>query len=65
MKDELYEQYDLFIDREEARKDVRLQKTLVKIKKKYGKSAVMRGMNLEKGATTPKRNKLIGGHNGE
>lgn len=65
VKDELCEQYDLFIDREEARKDVRLQKTLVKIKKKYGKSAVMRGMNLEKGATTPKRNKLIGGHNGE
>lgn len=65
VKDEIYEQYDLFVDTNEVLKDARLQKTLVKIKEKYGKNAVMRGMNLEEGATTPKRNKLIGGHNGE
>ena len=35
------------------------------IKKKYGKSSVIKAMNLEEGATTLKRNKLIGGHNAE
>lgn len=65
VKDEIYEQYDLFTDVEEARKDVKLQKTLVEIKNKYGKSSILRGMNLEEGATTLKRNKLVGGHNGD
>ena len=32
---------------------------------KMGKNAILRGMNLEEGATTPIRNRLIGGHNGE
>ena len=59
------EQYDLFTDVEEASKDVKLQKTLVEIKNKYGKSSILRGMNLEEGATTLKRNKLVGGHNGD
>ena len=62
--DEIYEQYDLFTDSEEAKKDAKLQKTIVDIKKKYGKSSIIRGMNLEEGATTLKRHKLIGGHNG-
>lgn len=65
VKDEIYEQYDLFTDVEEASKDVKLQKTLVEIKNKYGKSSILRGMNLEEGATTLKRNKLVGGHNGD
>ena len=62
--DEMYEQYDLFTDVEEAKKDAKLQKTIVDIKKKYGKGAIIRGMNLEEGATTIKRHKLVGGHNG-
>lgn len=63
--DELYSQYDLFTDSKEIEKDVKLQKTIVNIKKKFGKSSILRGMNLEEGATTIKRNKLVGGHNGD
>lgn len=47
-------------DREE-----RLQQVVVGLKKKYGKNAVLRGMSLQPEATARKRNKLIGGHNGE
>ena len=65
VKDEIYEQYDLFTDSTEIKKDEKLQKTLVEIKAKYGKNSVLRGMNLLEGATTPKRNKLVGGHNGD
>ena len=39
-----------------------MQKTILKIKKKYGKSSIIKGMNLEEGATTLERNKQIGGH---
>lgn len=62
---EIFSQYGLFIDQNEVDKDVKLQKTIVNIKEKYGKNSILRGMNLEKKATTIKRNKLIGGHNSE
>ena len=39
-----------------------MQKAMLVIKKKYGKNAVLKGMNLEEGATTLDRNKQIGGH---
>lgn len=39
-----------------------MQKAMLEIKKKYGKNAVLKGMNLEEGATTVDRNKQIGGH---
>ena len=42
-----------------------MQKAILNIKRKYGKNAILKGMNLEEKATTKKRNKLIGGHNGE
>ena len=32
------------------------------LKKKYGKNAILKGMNLQEGATTLKRNRQIGGH---
>lgn len=32
------------------------------IKMKYGKNAILKGMNLEEGATTKERNQTIGGH---
>jgi len=35
---------------------------MLEIKKKYGKNAILKGMNLEDGATTLDRNKQIGGH---
>ena len=40
----------------------RQQEALLEIKKKYGKNAVVKGINLEDGATTIERNKQIGGH---
>ena len=39
-----------------------MQEALLKIKKKYGKNAVLRGMNFEEGATAKDRNRQIGGH---
>ena len=35
---------------------------MLDIKKKFGKNAILKGMNLEDGATTMERNKQIGGH---
>ena len=62
-------QMDLFGDQEEnARQEARerrekeLQKTVIRLKHKYGKNAVLRGMNLEEGATAIQRNAQIGGH---
>ena len=40
----------------------KMQQTLLEIKKKFGKNAILKGMNLEDGAMTAKRNKRIGGH---
>lgn len=60
--DEAYEQYDLFTDPAETVRDRNLQKAVLEIKKKYGKNSILRGMNLEEGATTLERNLQIGGH---
>lgn len=63
--DEAYEAYDLFVDTQAIEKEKKAQEAILKIKKKYGKNAILKGMNMEEKATTRKRNKLIGGHNGE
>lgn len=60
---ECYEQLDLFADYEEIEKEKRVQEALVSIKNKYGKNAVLKGMNLCDKATQRKRNRLVGGHN--
>lgn len=60
--DETYKQYDLFTDPKELEKEHQLQKAMLDIKGKYGKNAILKGMNLEKGATTRERNLQIGGH---
>jgi DNA polymerase V len=68
-----FEQLDLFTDyavvqakkeAEEAElaREKKMQKAMLEIKKKHGKNAILRGMNLEEGATTIDRNKQIGGH---
>lgn len=44
------------------RKEQNLQKAELEIKKRFGKNAIMRGINLEKGATARERNGQIGGH---
>ena len=43
-------------------RDRDLQKAVLEIKKKYGKNSILKGMNLEEGATTLERNLQIGGH---
>lgn len=43
-------------------REKRMQQALLEIKKKHGKNAVVKGMNLEDGATTMDRNRQIGGH---
>lgn len=58
------EQLNLFEDIESKTKERRLEKSIIEIKSKMGKNSIIRGMNLEEGATTIIRNKLIGGHNG-
>jgi DNA polymerase V len=72
-KTDSFEQLDLFTDyvtaqakkeEEEAElaREKKVQKTVLEIKKKYGKNAILKGMNLEEGATTLDRNRQIGGH---
>lgn len=60
--DEVYEQYDLFTDPVELERDRRLQKAALEIKKKFGKNAIVRGMDLQEAGTTIERNRQIGGH---
>ena len=43
-------------------KEKRQQKAMAEIKKRYGKNAILRGMNLEDAGTTKDRNEQIGGH---
>ena len=64
-----YEQIDLFTDyhkKEEQEKkeqsEKELQKAIINIKRKYGKNAILRCMNLQEDGTTIKRNGQIGGH---
>lgn len=40
----------------------KLQEATLAIKKKFGKNAILKGMNLEAGATAKDRNARIGGH---
>ncbi len=63
------EQLDLFTDYEEKNKQAetlakekKMQEAVLSIKKKYGKNAILKGMNLEEGATAKERNRQIGGH---
>ena len=64
-----YKQIDLFTSyQEEIEKEQEeltekeLQKAMIDIKRKYGKNAILKGMNLQEGGTTIDRNKQIGGH---
>ncbi|MBQ2736164.1 MAG: DNA repair protein [Clostridia bacterium] len=56
---------DIMGESEEERREKDLQKTVIAIKKKFGKNAILKGTSLEEKATGQMRNKLIGGHNGE
>ena len=43
-------------------REKRMQEAMLSIKKKFGKNAVLKGMNLQEGATARDRNEQIGGH---
>lgn len=69
----VYEQLDMFTDyaalqkKKEAeekmiKKEKRLQQAVLNIEQKYGKNAILKGMNLEEGATSIDRNNQVGGH---
>ena len=49
-------------ERAEAEREKKLQHAMLDIKKKFGKNAILKGMNLEEGATARDRNNQIGGH---
>lgn len=68
-----FEQLELFTDysarkkaqeaeKEELLKERRLQEAVLSVKKRFGKNAMIKGMNLQEGATTIERNNQIGGH---
>lgn len=71
--DAVPQQLDLFTDYEALEKEKleekaalekerKLQEAMLSVKKKYGKNAILKGMNLEEGSTARERNNQIGGH---
>lgn len=64
----MVKQLDLFSEESEVLDDIdfegeeKIQNVILNIKKKYGKNAILKGMNLENGGTTIDRNNQIGGH---
>ena len=57
-----YEQLNIFFNQEKIKKERTLENTIGLLKNKLGKNSVLRGINLEEGATAQIRNTLIGGH---
>ena len=64
-----YEQLDLFTDyealekkKEEEAREKKMQKAVLELQKKFGKNAVLKGTDLQEGATRKQRNEQIGGH---
>lgn len=73
VEEQSFEQLDLFTDyaalqrekeqeKREREKEKKIQHAILDIQKKYGKNAVLKGMNFEEGAMTRERNGQIGGH---
>ena len=60
--EEEYRQYSLFSDEEELERNRKLQAAMLDIKKKYGRNAILKGMNLQDASTMKERNRQIGGH---
>ena len=59
---EEYVQFSFFDDVEALERERKIQSVVVQLKHKYGKDAVLKGMNFSKAATTIERNHQIGGH---
>lgn len=73
VKEDSYRQLDIFTNyeeleriekeqNEEFEKERHIQEATIEIKKKFGKNALLKGMNFEEGATARDRNRQIGGH---
>lgn len=62
LKDERFAEYDLFVDVESIEKEHRLQIAINDIHYRYGKNALLKGMNFLDKATQRYRNMTIGGH---
>lgn len=69
------QQFDLFLNNEEQeelkrkeleyeKEEKKVQEVLLSIKSRFGKNAILKGMNLEEGGTTIERNEQVGGHKG-
>ena len=65
VKDQGIFQTDFFTDTSKLEKEKSLQETLLDLKKKFGKNAVLKGTNYLEGATMRDRNGRIGGHKAE
>ena len=68
-KEPVYEQMDLFTDYAAKEKEEKAlsrersaQEAMLKIKNKFGKNAILKGVNFEEGATGRERNNQVGGH---
>ncbi len=62
VSDEAYRQYGLFAEDKMAERDRKLQQAVLEVKERFGKNALIRGMDLMEGATAVERNRQIGGH---
>lgn len=60
--DEGCEGYDLFTNFEEVEREKKREHAILEIADKYGKNAILRGLNYMDGATQRERNTFIGGH---
>ena len=63
--DEGCEGYDLFTDFEKVEREKKVERAVLEIKKKFGKNALLRAIDLKEEATQVERNKMIGGHNSD
>ena len=61
-EDSEVEQLELFDDSFDKEKERRQQEAILQIRRKFGKNAILKGMNFEDGATAKERNMQIGGH---
>ncbi len=60
--EEEYRQYSMFTDVRELERNRKLQTAMLDIKKKFGKNAILKGINLQEASTMQERNQQIGGH---
>ena len=55
-------QLSLFEENTDTSRERKQQEAILEIRRRFGKNAILKGMNFEEGATTRERNRQIGGH---